>query len=127
MTRFLLATDSVHTTAAACDHLEGRVGVEDHVTVLAVTGPGADARDAGDALNVARVRLPPGATIDTETREGDPAEVVLSLAAERDADEIVIGPRSGAPDAEATLGGTARAVLVGATVPVVVVPLVALE
>ena len=127
MARFLLATDSVHTTAAACDYLGDRVGPDDEVVVLSVVAPGGDDRDAGDALNVARVRLPPGATVETETREGDPAEVVRSLAVDLDVDEIVVGARAGSPGADADLGGTARAVLAASTVPVVVVPLSPLE
>ena len=37
MTTFLVATASVHTTAAACDYLDGRVTPEDTVLVVSVT------------------------------------------------------------------------------------------
>ena len=84
MTRFLLATDSVHTTAAGCDYLSDRIEDGDAVIALAVlegTG-GVDERDAADALNVATVRLP--GVAETERREGDPvtyeSEVVIDAA-----------------------------------------------
>lgn len=127
MTRFLLATDSVHTTAAACDYLVGRVTGEDTVTVLTVREKGADPRDGGDALNVATARLGAEVTVETETRNGNPADAVVSAAAALGADEVVVGSRGGAPGRSDRLGGTARAVLEAASVPVVVVPMGDLE
>ena len=125
MTRFLVATDSVHTTAAACDYLAGRLSAGDSVHALAVVEPGADDRDADDALNVAAARLGAIATVETEAREGTPAEVVLDAAST--VDEVVIGARSGRPGADAGVGSTARRLLVEATVPIVVVPLPRLD
>lgn len=122
MTRFLVATDSVHTTAAACDYLVDRTTADDAVTALAVSVPGSDPRDGEDALNVATVRLGAAATVETETREGTPAEEILAAADEVGADEIVIGPRRGVPGADEALGGTAATVLERAAIPVVVVP-----
>jgi nucleotide-binding universal stress UspA family protein len=123
---YLVATDSVHTTAAACDYLEGRLdgSATDTVTVLTVAG---DGRDAGDAANVARARLAGRAALETVTREGDPAEAIRAATAELDADVLVLGPRSGEPGAEPDLGSTARAVLADAPVPAVVVPLERLD
>jgi len=89
---------------------------------VTVTEPDLPDRDAGDAGNVARTRLLP-ATVKTETREGDPGEVLLDAVDDHDADVLVLGPRRGDPDADADLGSTARTVLSSATVPVVVVPL----
>ena len=37
--RYLVATDSVHTTAAACDYLEPRLDPDDAVDVLTVVAP----------------------------------------------------------------------------------------
>jgi nucleotide-binding universal stress UspA family protein len=122
MTRYLLASASVHTTAAACDALADDVGEGDTVVVFTVTAPDADARDAGDAANVARTRLLP-ATVESETAVGDPGPAILDAAAAHDADRIVVGPRSGDPGAEAAVGGTARHVLAHADRPVLVVPL----
>jgi nucleotide-binding universal stress UspA family protein len=122
MTTFLLATASVHTTAAACDYLQERVGPDDTVVVLAVTEPPVDERDAGDAVNVARTRLVEP-TVETSIREGDPSEVIQSVVTERGVDEVVIGPRRGDPETTPGLGGTAADLLVSLDVPVVVVPL----
>ena len=127
MTRFLLATDSVHTTAAACDYLAGRLSDGDAVTALSVVEPGGPDRDAGDALNVATARLSGLAPVQTTRLEGDPAESILATAADTAVDEVVVGARSGAPGTGADLGSTARAVLARAPVPVVVVPLPRLD
>ena len=120
---YLVATDSVHTTAAACDYLEERLDSDDRVTVVSV--PGDEARDADDALNVANARLVGTADVETERldTEGDPASAVLAAANARNADVILVGPHSGAPSAGPALGSTARRIVEGADVPVVVVPL----
>jgi len=122
MTHVLVATASVHTTAAACDYLEPRLRSDDEVTVLAVGESDLDARDPGDATNVARTRLV-APTVETLVREGQPAAVIREVAAGRDADEIVVGPRRGDPErAGDPPGGTVRALLGAAERPVVVVP-----
>jgi nucleotide-binding universal stress UspA family protein len=122
MTRYLVATASVHTTAAVCDYLQERVTDADTVVLVSVTEPGMDARDAGDAVNVARTRLV-APLVQTVTREGDPAEVIRDVVSEYEIDEVVIGPRRGDPEATPGLGGTAADLLVSLSVPVVVVPL----
>ncbi|WP_336001187.1 universal stress protein [Halorientalis halophila] len=122
MTTFLVATASVHTTAAACDYLADRATADDTVLVVSVTEPDSNPRDAGDATNVARTRLV-DPTVETITQEGRPSDVIQSLVAERSVDEVLIGPRRGDPDAAPGLGGTAADVLVSLDVPVVVVPL----
>ena len=122
MPTFLLATTSVHTAAAACDYLGGRLTAEDTVMILGVEDGDIDPRDIDDAVNVARARLVP-ATVWTERREGDPATEIFDLAADIDADEIVLGPHRGDPDEERSgLGSTASAVAGEAEYPVVVVP-----
>lgn len=120
--QYLVATDSVHTTAAACDYLEDHLESDDRVDV--VTVPAAETRDADDALNVANARLLGHAEVRTERLDGDdPESAILAAANERDADTIVIGPHAGTPDAGPSMGGTARRIIEGADVPVVVVPL----
>lgn len=120
MTLFLVATDSVHTTAAACDYLEDRLTDGDTAHVLALVGGGVDERDAAEALNVAGVRLP-GA--ETEQHTGDPTDRILAVAADRAVDEIVVGARGGDPATRADgLGSTASSVLATADRPVVVLP-----
>ncbi|GAB3030360.1 universal stress protein [Natronobiforma cellulositropha] len=122
---YLAPTDSVHTTAALCDYLDGRLTSDDTVTVVAVADdPDPDARrDCQDALNVAPVRLAGVDTLETAVLEGDPADAVLDAAAEREADELVICVRSGHPDATAEVGSTASAILARTPIPVVVAPL----
>ena len=140
---YLVATASVHTTAAACDYLESRLDgpAADTVTLLTVTA--ADGRDADDAVgrnaddavtrnaddaaNVARARLAGRATVETATRRGDPAASVLGAVGDLGADVLVLGRHAGEPETTAGLGSTARAVLADATVPAVVVPLDALD
>ncbi len=122
MTTYLLASSSVHTSAAACDYLADRLGDEDTVMVLGVAEPDAPERDAGDAINVARARLAP-ATVWSEQREGDPVAEILDLAADVEADELVLGQRGGDPEGETTgLGSTVAAVAGETDRPVVVVP-----
>ena len=115
MTRFLLATDSVHATAAGCDYLGDRIGEDDAVIVLTVLEDDGSERerDAADALNVATVRLP--GAVETERREGDPVETILD-AARGGADEIVLV--AAGTDG---VGSTTRAVLGAADRPVIVV------
>jgi nucleotide-binding universal stress UspA family protein len=115
----VVGTASVHTTAAACDYLAGTV--EEVVLVTAVEDGMAE-RDAGDAANVARTRLP-GATVETVRRAGEPATVIRAVADEHSADRVVVGRRRGDPDrAGDPPGSTVRALLAGAGWPVVVVP-----
>jgi nucleotide-binding universal stress UspA family protein len=122
MTRVLLGTASVHTTAAACDYLTARLGAGDTVVVLTVREAGLERRDAGDAANVARTRLFEP-SVETHTREGEPAREIRDAATDHDVDEIVIGPHRGHPQtAGEPPGSTARALLAALDRPVVVVP-----
>lgn len=122
MPTFLLATSSVHTSAAACDYLTPRLEADDTVMVLGVDEPDTPERDIGDAINVARARLAP-ATVWTERREGEPSDAIDELAADVEADEIVIGQHRGDPEVQrSSLGETARTVAGGADRPIVVVP-----
>jgi len=121
MTRYLVATRSVHTTAAACDYLTGELAPDDTVTVLTVAAE--EDRDAGDARNVAVARLSGLATVEEERRAGDPGEEILAAAADCGADRVVMGAHHGDPEAARHVGETAEHVLANADVPVVVVPL----
>jgi nucleotide-binding universal stress UspA family protein len=115
----LVAAASVHTAAAACDFLAGDAG---EVLVCTVLEPGVSDRDAGDAANVARTRLP-GATVTAVTREGEPATVILETAREHGADRLVVGATRGDPaTAGEPPGSTVRALLSTADRPVAVLP-----
>jgi nucleotide-binding universal stress UspA family protein len=76
-------------------------------------------------LNVANARLLGSAAVETERIEsdGDPASAVLDAATARSSDVIVIGPHAGSPHSGPTVGGTARQIIEGADIPVVIVPL----
>ncbi|MFW6435507.1 MAG: universal stress protein [Halovenus sp.] len=122
MTRVLVATASVHTTAAACDYLEGRLDSDDTVVVLTVEDDTVAGRDAGDAANVARTRLFEP-TIETITREGEPATEIQAVARKEAVDEIVLGKIRGDPDVAGDApGSTVRTVLSASEIPVVVLP-----
>lgn len=121
MTRYLVATASGGTTAAACDYLEPKVEDTDEVYVLTVEGEGdGDGSPAeGDrevGLTDAQVRLS-AAEVRTIRREGTPHREILGFARERDVDEVIVGARRGG----AGLGETARAVLEKTDRPVFVV------
>jgi len=123
MTRALVATESVHTTAAACDYLGPRLGPDDEVLLVTVETDELAQRDAGDAANVARTRLV-SPSVESLIRAGDPVTVIREVAAEWDADEILVGQHRGDPDvAGDPPGSTVRALLADATCPVVVVPI----
>lgn len=136
MTRFLVATASRGTTEAACEYLEGRLESGDDVYLLTVeeaddTGnANGDGEGSGDGtgtptdagFDLARPRLGGLATLRTIRLSGDPARVIVTFARDRDVDEIVIGPHSGASGTDpSVLGGTARGVLRETDKPVFVV------
>lgn len=122
----LVATDSVHTTAAACDYLESRLGSDDTVTVIAPTEP--DTRDADDALNVANARLLGYAEIETERlvldADEDATSVILGAVEDQEPNILIIGKHTHGPNGDSSLGSTARKLIEASAVPVVVVPTV---
>ncbi|GGL20942.1 hypothetical protein GCM10009037_00300 [Halarchaeum grantii] len=143
MTRYLLATDSVHTTAAACDYLQGRLTSDDVVRVVGVSECGSRdghespsesvatrnaprSGDAADAVNVATARL---AVPDVETavREGDPLAELRDELDAGDVDELVLGAHHPGAGAEGGLGSTAAGLVGHVEVPCVVLPPVGLE
>lgn len=123
MTRVLVGSASVHTTAAACDALAGRLTPADFVRVVGVLEPGVTERDLAEAANVARTRLP-APTVDAETRSGDPSDALAAAITDDDPDVVVVGARRGDPEAAAEIppGSTARALWAGADRPVLVLP-----
>lgn len=121
MTDYLVATSSVHVTAAAADYLQDRIDPSDDVAVVAVRESAAPERDAGDAANVARSRLA-AAMPTTEVVDGAPIGELLSAVEEHDPDVVVIGANSGTAGASG-VGSTATELLERLDRPVVVVPL----
>ncbi|WP_276252017.1 universal stress protein [Haloarcula rara] len=122
MTDYLIATASVHVTAAAADYLQGRLDPsEDSVVVVGVREPGRHERDAGDAANVARSRLA-AAMPETEVREGDPTTELLAAINDHDPDVVIAGANAGTEGASG-VGSTTATLLERLDRPVVVVPL----
>ena len=122
MTDYLVATASVHVTAAAADYLQERLDpTADGVVVVGVREPERHERDAGDAANVARSRLA-AAMPETDLREGDPTTELLAAVEARDPDVVVVGANAGTEGASG-VGSTATALLERVDRPVVVVPL----
>lgn len=122
MTEYLLATASVHVTAAAADYLQPRVDPnEDSVVVVGVREPDSHERDVGDAANVARSRLAT-AMPTTEIREGDVLAELRAAIEDHDPDVVLVGANRGTAGASG-VGSAATALLESADRPVVVVPL----
>lgn len=139
MTSYLLATASVHVTAAAADYLRDRLDpATDDVIVVGVNEPTDDGaqdretarrppgsstdravRDAADAANVARSRLV-SVTPTVDHREGDPLAELRAAVEEYDPDVVVIGSHAGTA-ASSGLGSTATALLTDLDRPIVVV------
>lgn len=127
MTTVLVGTDSVHTTAAACDYLGPRLDSEDTVSLCSIPEGPVSERDAGDAANVARTRLidptveviDPGSLSDEDTV----GTVLRKMANQHDADELLVGTNRGDPEtAGEPPGSTAQELLAETDRPVVVVP-----
>ncbi|TQQ81050.1 universal stress protein [Halonotius terrestris] len=126
MTTFVVATDSVHTSAALCDYLFDRVDEAD--TVYAINSLHDDdpeaSRDGKDALNAVASRLAAVTTVETEqfSRGNVPAEDILSFSDEVDADEIVLGVRKPTETSKVAIGSVTEQVLLHSDRPMAVVP-----
>ena len=130
MTCYVVATDHVDTSARLCDYLIDRVGPDDDVhatnSLLGEDESGThDIRDGEEALNVIFSRLGGFTTVETRqfVRGNDAHEDVLRLAAEVEADELVIGIRQRSRTSKVVFGSSARRILRQSDRPVVAVPL----
>ncbi|MFC7043163.1 universal stress protein [Halonotius sp. GCM10025705] len=128
MTTFVVATDSVHTSAALCDYLFDRVAEDDTVYAInSLHDEDADPeaiRDGKDALNAVASRLAAVTTVKTEqfSRGNVPAEDILSFSEEVDADEIVLGVRKPTETSKVAIGSVSEQVLLHSDRPMAVVP-----
>ncbi|WP_430506385.1 universal stress protein [Haloparvum sp. PAK95] len=129
MTTFLVPTNSVDSSAAACDYLVDRLEADDSVVAVnsLVGGDETSAeavRDGKEALNVVDVRLGGVASVDTHqfVRGNEPAADVLEACEEFDPDELVISIRDRSPTDEAVFGSVFQQLLLDAERPVVSVP-----
>ena len=129
MTTFVVATNSVHTSAAICDYLVDRVEAEDtvhainsHLDEESVTDD--ELRDGKDALNGIYSRLGAMTTVETHqfVRGNVPAEDILSFTEAIDADEIVIGVRKPTSTSKVAIGSVTEQVLLHSDRPMAVIP-----
>ncbi|MFW6320390.1 MAG: universal stress protein [Halohasta sp.] len=129
MTTFVVATNSVHTSAALCDYLVDRVGEGDTVHAInsqldEASASAAELRDGEDALNGIYSRLGALTTVETHqfVRGNVPAEDILSMAEEVDADEIVLGVRKPTSTSKVAIGSVTEQVLLHSDRPMAVIP-----
>ncbi|MFB6235439.1 MAG: universal stress protein [Halopenitus sp.] len=129
MTTFLVPTNSVDSSAAACDYLSDRLDEGDSVVAVnsLVGGDETSAeavRDGKEALNVVDVRLSGIASVDTHqfVRGNEPAEDVLKACEEFDPEELVISIRDRSPTGKAVFGSVSQQLLLNTERPVVSVP-----
>ncbi len=130
--RVVVGVDRSLSARVALEHAARRTGAGGHLIVAGVVPPLADtlSRAIGGldderhaAARAVVERLAGDVAVDTETRvlDGVPAERLVELARETDADEIVVGSR-GMGRFAAALGSVSHALLAHADRPVVVVP-----
>jgi len=128
MTTFVVATDSVHTSAALCDYLFDRIDEADTVYAInSIHDEAADPeaiRDGKDALNAVASRLAAVTTVETEqfSRGNVPTEDILSFSETVDADEIVLGVRKPTETSKVAIGSVSEQVLLHSDRPIAVVP-----
>lgn len=129
MTKFLVPTNSVDSSAAACDYLTDRLAESDSVVAVnSLVGgdeTGAEEiRDGKEALNVVDVRLGAVAGVETHqfVRGNEPTTDVLRACEEFDPDELVISIRDRSPTGKAVFGSVSQQLLLNADRPVVSVP-----
>ncbi len=139
MFRVLLSVDSDEERAlAAAKAVTSLPGDPEaiHVTILNVEKE-IDARDSGGAVKseewydesafpesatAAKEHLEAaGVAVDMRREHGDPAEMVLAVADEVDADRIVLSGRRRSPAGKVLFGSVTQSVLLDATRPVTVV------
>lgn len=131
MAKYVVGTDSVHTSAELCDYLDDHVTDADTVYAINSLRGGddtssEDVRDGEDALNAIESRLGTQTTVESHqlVRGNKPAADMLEFATEHDADEFVIGVRKRNPTAKVVFGSNAQQLLLHSNLPVRVVPLV---
>lgn len=95
MPRFLVKAESVHAGAAVCDYFETRE--LDQFDIWVVTLGETSERDLGDIVNVLQVRLAGNGDVHSVNRPEDIGEIIPTVAAEIDADEIIFTYESESP------------------------------
>ncbi|WP_458187679.1 universal stress protein [Haladaptatus sp. NG-WS-4] len=129
MARIVAGTDDVETSERICEYLQSRLDATDIVTVVNSLHGGNDdeaVEEGKRALRVFEDRLGERFEVELEqnTHASDPAHDLLTLADERDADEIVIGlSQKRTPAKKVLFGSITQSVLLQTKRPVVGVPI----
>src|SRR5918998_6754798 len=111
-------SDAAEPVADAASWLASRLDAR-LLVLHAVEEPVAEAEELLEPL---RARLPRGEDAQMRLVEGSPAERLIELADEEDAELLVVGSRGRGALSSAVLGGVSRKVARDARCPVVVVP-----
>lgn len=128
--RFVVGTDSKETSEKILEYLETRLTDADELYIVNVI-PTSDAdadevRMGQEGLDVLEDRLSDYQIESHQFVRGTkPADELLQLADETDADELVIGIHKHTPAGKVIFGSTAQRLLQNTTRPVVTIPLLA--
>ena len=115
-------TDVDRATAIA-DEIIAQPGTDVQVVLVHSFGENPEGASIGQigAVRRARSRLEEhGIDVTYEERSGDPADRILQVAEERDADVIAISGRKRSPTGKAVFGSVTQDVILGADRPVLV-------
>ena len=125
----LVATDGSSQAQRATDHALGlgrALGADVHALVVLTIGltkrdqiradPKREAAERLDAIKETGDEK--GVAVTTETRTGDPCETIVEVAAERDADLVVMGATAGSKVDRMIHGSTTQCVANNSPVPV---------
>ncbi|QLG60539.1 universal stress protein [Halorarum salinum] len=114
--------DRAEAGARAVTNLPGDPG-EKRVTLLHVfqdNPSGASATQVASVRAAEDVLEAAGVAVEIDESSGDPAEAILELAEEGDADVIVVGGRKRSPAGKALFGSVTQTVILNADRPVMV-------
>lgn len=128
--RYLLLTNDPDRSELLCDYLEPRLTADDAVHAVNSQRGGdrttQDELDRGkDAVGVVDRRLTDVAPVETHqlVRGNSPAEDALAFVERYEVDEIVMGIRKRSAAGKLLFGSVAQEILMNATVPMRVVPM----
>ncbi|MBV0901538.1 universal stress protein [Haloarcula salina] len=129
MTTFVLATNAVSVSETLCSYLQRVLDAEDVVYAVNSQRGGANTSeraiaDGKTALEVVPDRLGEQATVETYQiiRGNSPATDIFDIAAEIDADELVIGVRKRSQTDRLLFGSVAQDIMRQSDYPMRVVP-----
>jgi nucleotide-binding universal stress UspA family protein len=111
-------SDAAEPVVDAASWLASRLGTR----LLVVHAVGAPVEEAQELLESLRARLPGADDTSTRLVEGSPADRLIEVADDEDAELLVVGSRGRGAISSAVLGGVSRKVARDARCPVVVVP-----